>query len=368
MYGTEAEHVAAHPDDRVFDATGRPLSLGDTFFINDLRPGNPWRRRLLAQYARAMRHFGFAGIHMDTYGPPHTALGADGGAVDFRELYPGLIEEAARIVGDVRHGRVLFNCVEGFPLEDVAPAPLAALYLELWPPDDRFGHLVAWIDRARAVADGRQVVIAAYGAAMRTARTPEERAAALEATLLTTSVICAAGAYHHTLAEDDRLLVEGYYPAAVKLRTPEARALQAAWRFGARYLHLLTGTVLDVRLARSVSVIDRAGGAVPISLVPRAGMVWVRASRRPDGRAVVQLVDLRVQSDDRWDASKRPTPVATGWRLVGPVLSGPVAASPWASDGDAVPLTAQGDGWALPRARRWLLVAETGPTSSATDD
>lgn len=359
VYGAEAEHVAAYPDDRVFDDQGQPLSLGGMFFINDLRPGSAWRTRLLGEYAWSMR-LGFAGIHMDTYGPPHTAVGADGEPLAFRELYPGLIEEAAQVVGASHDGRVLFNCVEGFPLEDVAPAPMAALYLELWPPDDRFHDLVRWIDRAHAVADGRQVVIAAYGAPMGKARSAQERARAMEATLLTTSVISAAGAYHHTLAEDDRLLVEGYYPAAVRLRAAEGRELKAAWRFGARYLHLVTGTTPAPDLARSVGLVDRAGVAVPTSAEPVAGAVWVRATRAPDGRPIVHLVDLASQADDRWDDGRAPSPWRRGWRLAGPFRR-PVAASPWTSDGDAIGLRADDTGaWRLPGVRRWLMVTE-GP-------
>ena len=358
VYGAEPEHVAAHPDDRVFDDDGEPLSLGGTFFINDIRPGSAWRRRLLAEYVAAMRRFRFAGVHMDTYGPPHTASGADGAPIVFRDLYPGLIWEAATGVGAIRDGRVLFNCVEGFPLEETAAAPVAALYLELWPPDDRFAHLVGWIDRARAVASGRQVVIAAYGLPMRHAHTRDERVRAFEASLMTTSVIGAAGAYHHTLAEGDRLLVEGYYPAAVRLRPSEARALRAAWRFGTRYVHLLTRTTRDEALERSVSLTARSGAPVPTSSAPTVGSVWVRASRTGDGRPVIQLVDLRHQPDDRWDAGKAPSPVVTGWRLSCPTLIQPIAASPWSADGEPMPVRRIAGAWALPRARRWLMVTE----------
>ncbi len=195
VYGAEREFVDRYPDDRVFDATGEALSLGGTFFINDVRPGTHWRRTLLSEYERAMRHLPFAGIHMDTYGPPWTAIAADGTPISFRELYPGLIEEAAGRVARIRDGRVLFNCVEGFPLEDVATAPMSALYLELWPPDDRYRHVVDWIDRAHRVADGRAVVIAAYALALRTAVTAEDRRRAVESSLLLDAVILAAGAY-----------------------------------------------------------------------------------------------------------------------------------------------------------------------------
>ena len=135
---------------------------------HDLRPGSAWRTRLLDEYAAAIEGFAFDGIHMDTYGPPHTAVAADGAALDFAALYPALIDEAAERVAATAPGtRVLFNCVDGFPLDTVAPAATAALYLELWPPDREFADVVRWIEQARSLAAGRQVVIAAYAATLR---------------------------------------------------------------------------------------------------------------------------------------------------------------------------------------------------------
>lgn len=269
VYGAEPEHVARHPEDRVYDQDGEPLSLGGAFFINDIRPGSAWRTRLLREYVDAIGVFGFDGIHMDTYGPPHTAVSADGEAIDFASLYPGLIEEAAMLVAEVKPGaRVLFNCVEGFPLAAVAAAPAAALYLELWPPDRSFRDVVGWIDRARAVAAGRQVVIAAYAATLKDAGTATDRAAAVEPSLLLGAVIAAAGAYHHTLAEGDRLLVEGYYPAAVRMTPPEIVEFRALWSFTARYVHLLSDPESMVVEPSGLAITDIDGTPVSWSSSP----------------------------------------------------------------------------------------------------
>jgi dextranase len=375
VYGAEPEYVAAHPDERVFDAAGEPVSLGGTFFINDLRPGGPWRRRLLGEYARACRRFGFDGIHMDTYGPPHEAVTADGERIRFADLYPGLIREADTTVRRTHHGRrVLFNCVEGFPLESVAPAPAAALYLELWPPDERYVDVLRWIDRARAVANGKAIVIAAYISAFRAAGADRHaRARAVEAAVLLTTLIAAAGAYHHVIADGNRLLVEGYYPAARPLRRHEADQLRAAWRFTARYLHLLSDPAL-VRSTEDVLLADDAGRMLATSSLPEAGAVWVRSVLTPSGGRVLHLVDLRFQSDDRWDAPHEAPRPAAGWTLTCPASVRPVAASPWSRGGDAVAMSpARGAGtsagaWRLPPFRRWLLVAdEAGGPSPPTN-
>ena len=81
------------------------------------------------------------------------------------------------------------------------------------------------------MGEGRAVVIAAYISALRAAGADRRgRAGAVEAAILLTSVIAAAGGYHHVLAEGDRVLVEGYYPEARRLPAAESRG--AARRLG----------------------------------------------------------------------------------------------------------------------------------------
>ena len=361
VYGAEREYVDEHPNERVFDPAGAPLSLGETFYITDLRPGRPWRARLMSEYASATRRFGFDGVHMDTYGPPHHATAADGEAIDFAVLYPGLIDEGATVVAGARpDARVLFNCVEGFPLEAVASAPAAALYLELWPPDVAYADLVRWIELARSLSEGRAVVIAAYVSTLRTCEAdPRRRNGAVEAAVLLTTVIAAAGAYHHVLAEGDRLLVEGYYPEARPLRRVERNLLRAAWSFTARYVHLMSdpGLVQAALDSQELTLLDAAGGRIPLSVTPVAGAVWVRASVAPDGSRVVHLVDLMDQTDDRWDAVRQTSPRRTGWRLkTWHAGTGCIAMSPW-TDGGAARDVVDGR---LPSFRRWLVVANTG--------
>ncbi len=360
VYGAEPEYVTAHPDERVFDEAGQPLSLGGAFFINDLRPGSPWRARLLAEYARACRRFGFDGIHMDTYGPPHEAFAVDGERLEFAELYPGLVAEgAARVAATGAGRRVLFNCVEGFPIDAVAGSPTAAHYLELWPPDDRYVDVVRWIDRARSAGPGKAVVIAAYVPALRAAgAVPAARAAAVETAVLLTSIVSAAGGFHHVLAQDDRVLVEGYYPEAVRLRAHETRDLRAAWLFGARYLHILSAPERLVMTADALVISEAEGTPVPLTSEPQAGAVWIRATQTPAG-PVVSLVDLRAQSDDRWTSPRQPTGPARGWTVHWPGSTAPVAMSPWSRGGEPVDLSRRAAGrasWRLPTFRRWIVL------------
>lgn len=359
VYGAEPDYIARHPDERVFDDAGEPLSLGGMFFITDLRPSSPWRERLLDEYDTAIVEFGFDGVHMDTYGSPHTATSADGEAIDFAALYPDLIDEAADRVARAGAGaRVLFNCVDGFPLESIAPSRTSCLYLELWPPDRAFADVVRWIDRAKGLASGRQVVIAAYAATLRDEAAVTDRQEAMEAAVLLGAVIAASGAYHHTLTEDDRLLVEGYYPAAAALRPAEVIELRPLWAFTARYVHLLSDPELVLVDPAGLDISDEDGNPVAWSVEPVAGAVWVRASQTSDGRRVLHLIDLREQDDDRWDWPKRLPRVVNGLRLEWPGISEPLAASPWVSEGDPIPMRPSRGGWLLPRFRRWSMVVE----------
>lgn len=362
VYGAEREYVDRYPDERVFDAEGRPLSLGETFYITDLRPGGPWRRRLMREYARTIRRQRVDGIHMDTYGPPHHAFSADGEAIDFAALYPGLIAEGATTVAAVAPtARVLFNCVEGFPLDAVAAAPAAAVYLELWPPDVRYADIVRWIGRARASGEGRAVVIAAYISSLRTfEHEVDDRTGAVEAAVVLTCVIAAAGAYHHVLAEGDRLLVEGYYPEARALRRAERAELQAAWVFTARYVHLLSDPALEPVDLDGLILRDAQGAAIPISSTPTAGAVWVQGHATRDGTTVIQLVDLLDQVDDRWDAVRQPSRTRRGWTLAAAATGQgwtSVTLSPWTRGGVATPR----DGDALPQFRRWIVIVHSRP-------
>lgn len=151
-----------------------------------------------------------------------SARGRDGSRdrpIDLEAVYPGLIEEAdRRIRVTSSHRRALFNAVDAWPLDAVAPAPTAATYIEVWPPDVRYADLVRIVDQARRAGPGKAIVVAAYLSALRAADGDSaRRRRAIEGLLILSSVLLAAGAYHHVLAERDRILVEGYYPEALSI-------------------------------------------------------------------------------------------------------------------------------------------------------
>jgi hypothetical protein len=171
-------------------------------------------------------------------------------------------------------------------------------------------------------------------------------------------VIAAAGAFHHVLADDRRVLVEGYYPEARQLRAREAAELKAAWVFTSRYLHLLSDPAAMAAPLAGIELVDAGGGSIAISSEPRAGAVWARVTRLADGRRVLNLVDLRSQPDDRWDARRSIAAPVADWRIRWPGSGELTAASPWSAAGRARSLTAGSVGVALPPFRRWLIVVD----------
>ncbi|HUG48763.1 MAG TPA: glycoside hydrolase family 66 protein [Candidatus Limnocylindria bacterium] len=356
VYGAEREYVECHPDELLRDADGQGLSLGETFFITDLRPQSPWRRRLIREYIGACRRFGFDGIHMDQYGEPHEGFAADGSVVKLAELYAGLVDEAADQLARLSpRRRVLFNCVGGWPLEQLVRARSAASYIEIWPPDTTYRSVLAQIERARSLAPTKHVVVAAYPSIIATQSddggpTPTS----LEAALLLSSVVLAAGAYHHVLAERDRLLVGGYYPEAVSLTDSAAEAMRLAWQFSARYVHLLSDTGNE-RIAINGLTVEADGRALPLSSEPRARAIWARAVRASDGKVIVQLVDLLEQPSDEWDAFRQPAVRRDDWRFSWHGLERRwFFASPWSNGGTAqqlspaaVPLIPAFERWAM---------------------
>lgn len=361
VYGAEREYIERHPREAVLHR-GRLASLGETFFLTDLRPGSPWRHRLLREYEKASRRLGFDGVHMDQYGEAFQGYASEGRRLGFASVFRGLIDEAdARVRATHARRRVLFNAVGGWPLERIATSAAAATYLELWPPDVRYRDIVRQVDLARSLAPSKAVVVAAYLSALqRNLGDPEARAGAIEAALLLTSVILAGGAYHHVLAEGDRLLVEGYYPTAQALTRDEAEELRAAWRFSARFLHAVHGPDRVDTAGEQPSLRAVDGRPLPTSQQPKAGSVWTRSTALPDGRRVVQLVDLRHQTDDRWDAIKAISPPAERWLLEADATRTVCFASPWSAGGRMRPLRPRvSSGSAeveLPRFRRLAML------------
>ena len=209
VYGAEGEYALEHPDELLYDGTGKPITLADVFYLQDVRPGS-WRDRILGEYQRAIRQLGFDGIHADQYGTEtsgSSAFDQNGHEVDLGPAMAGMIGAAQDAVVEAGGDGIIFNFVTNWPIRDAAQESQLATYIEVWPPYTSLASLVDLVREAKSLAPERQIILAAYmGCA---ADNPD---AAEVATLLTSSSIHAAGGFHLLLGEGTGILVHAYYP------------------------------------------------------------------------------------------------------------------------------------------------------------
>ena len=283
------------------DATGAAYGLGD--FLRLVDPAAPaWLDHFGDDLAAAMAQCGFDGFHLDQYGYPKAAARGDGTLVDVAESFVRLI---ASVRERLPRARLVFNNVNDFPTWATARASQDAVYIEVWEPHRTWADLAAVVTRARSVAGGLPVVIAAYQQVYAVAAREE----ADRTTALTMATLFSHGATHLLAGEADRVLVDPYY---VRNHAAEAGTVELL----ARYYDFLTEhhdllipeTVVEVTgsLAGSHNDdLDVAYAAAPVTGTAVAGAVWRRITT--DGDAlVVHLINLAGVTDCGWDAPQGP--------------------------------------------------------------
>lgn len=326
VYGAEEEYFRGRAGERLYRNDGSPaLFIGKIGYM-DIGEGSAWCETILSQYEAAVGQLGFAGVHMDQYGEPHRALASDGRVVDLGKVFGPLVARAKERLEAARPGSfVSFNCVNDWPLESVASSPQDAVYVEVWAPYDRYRHLREIARRARLLAPGKPVVLAAYLRAYATSCPEEEKE---ESALLALAVIHASGATQLAYGEEDGVLREGYYVNHAKYRSSFAPTLRAWMDFCVAYRELLVDGRLEDQGFRlwggpneGVSVESaESGSPLLVSLEYEAGKAGIALLERP-GFRVLSLVNLMGQSDELWSEPKRaqrPTPpVRVRWLLPG---------------------------------------------------
>lgn len=310
VYGAEPEFILDHPDWLLYDANDQPQHLIERFYITDLRPG-PWRDHIMGEFEAAVGEMNFDGIHLDQYGFPRMAYAHDGQHVDLSDDFPGLIDEAAARVAEKREGAgVIFNAVNDWPIECIAPTHQAAVYIEVWSPHDSYRDLVGLIHRARELS-GKQVILAAY---LRPFHQPGEEA---EWSLrYATAVINSAGGHHLILGEANRVLREPYYPDHGPLSPSGASIIRRYFDHTAALTHYLHAQELQRVERQYTTGINTAITLVgaPVSATPAAGAVWLSVARRPN-QLVLNLVNLTGLTTLEWDAARQAPPPLTGTLL-----------------------------------------------------
>ena len=358
VYGVGNDEWPAWESLAITDADGTAYGLGD--FLRLVDPGAPtWLYHFGNDLAEALAQCGFDGFHLDQYGYPKVALRTDGTRVDLTESFVHLIESVReRVPG----ARLVFNNVNDFPTWASAQAPQDAVYIEVWEPHSTHAALAQVIGRARSVAGGRPVVIAAYQQVYAVA--PREEAD--RATALTMATVFSHGATHLLAGEADRILVDPYY---VRNHVAEPGTMDLL----ARYYDFLTehhdllipSGIVEVTGSYAASYnddLDVSYAAATVSGTARPGVVWRRITAVGDA-LVVHLINLSGATDCRWDAPQGPpgTPGAGTLRMrrVGPDVPAVYAADPDAS-GHLEPLVVAVDGTHatvhLPPLATWQMI------------
>lgn len=307
VYAAGQEFFETHRDWAFYNSSNQPFAFIDVFYIMNLQRGSPWRDHLLNQYRSAIGEMGFHGIHMDTYGFPKTAyshLTQTPELVRLDEELPALIGEARKKLGD--DACLIFNNVGNWPVYATASAPQDAVYIEVWPPYERYFHIAQLIVGARVSAgNAKPVILAAYLAPFREG----DRGQAITSAQLLTAAIVSNGGYHLLTGERKAVLTQGYYSDYVRLNDTEASVLRRYYDFMVRYLELFYDPQLQNTSMTHTGWDNFEYQCLshPVSSYGEAGKLWM-ILREQDRRKCLYLVNLCSCTDDYWNRGKK-TPI-----------------------------------------------------------
>jgi dextranase len=320
MYGGEKPIALEHPEWLLHDGNGQPYHLIDLFYIQNVEQDCPWREKIIAEYAGALKRLDFDGIHIDQYGFPKRAVyrpepGVER-VVDMTEAMPDFVDDACRRLNAIRpDGGSIFNCVNNWPVERVAPLTSdAATYIEVWAPNDTYRDLHELVRYAKAGGRHKQVILSAYLEPFH--REHERPAGAMAALKLATAAIYASGGFHLLLGEGNGVLAGAYYPTFGRLSDADLAEVVRYYDFVTAY-----GELLHDKQLRDVSYSWNGGGFdeetretntyAPVATSPmaEAGKVWTLLHEKP-GRRVMHLINLHGLEHARWNAPQaEPVPL-----------------------------------------------------------
>lgn len=301
-------------------ATGDPYALGDFLFILD--PAAPdWLEHFSKDLEDATRDVGFDGFHLDQYGYPKTAHRPDGTMVDVSESFRRMIDGVREALPDAR---LCFNNVNDFPTWVTARSDQDVVYIEVWTPQIELQHLAQTVTRARSVASGKPVVVAAYQHVYDSAPSAQ----ADRATAFTMATLFSHGATHLLAGEADRILVDPYYVRNHQTDSGTAALLKRYYDFAVAHAELLFPTAITEVTASFAGDynddLDVSYDGVSTTEFAQPGKVWRRITHDGTGRYVIHLINLYGQRDTAWDAPRDdpedPGPGTLRMRRMGPTL------------------------------------------------
>ncbi|MBU1588502.1 MAG: hypothetical protein KKH51_11230 [Actinobacteria bacterium] len=281
-------------------ASGAPYSLGDFLFIVD-PAADDWLANFGGDLSAALEQIGFDGFHLDQYGYPKRAVRPDGVVVDVAESFVTLL---AALRDRLPDARLVFNNVNDFPTWRTARSPQDAVYIEPWAPTLTLGGLAEVVTRARSVADGKPVVMAAYQHVYDSAPARESDLA----TAFTMAALHSHGATQLLAGEADRILVDPYYVRNHVVEPSTADLLRRWYDFLVEHDELLLDpSIVDVTSSVAGPYNDDCDvtyASTSVTEAPEPGAVWRRITES-EGRTVLHLINLVGQDDTVWDAPRQ---------------------------------------------------------------
>jgi len=328
VYAVGPQEWPAWRHDALLQATGEPYGLGDFLFLVD-PAASDWQQSFTGQLREAVERIGFDGFHLDQYGYPKRAERPDGESVDVAASFVSLIGAASTALP---HARLVFNNVNDFPTWATARTDQDAIYIEPWEPTTSLGALAAVVARARSVAAGKPIAIAAYQHVYDSAGATESDLA----TAFTMATLHSHGAAQLLAGEADRILVDPYYVRNHVVEPSTAAMLKRWYDFLVEHDRILMAEdIVDVTASYAGGYNDDCDvsfAAARTTSVPQPGAVWRRVTSAGEA-LVVHLINLCGQTDAEWDAP-RSTPIPQSGMLRFR-LSGPSAPRVRAADPDA---------------------------------
>jgi dextranase len=299
IYAASVPFYETHQDWALYQASGDPFRLGEDFLIYmDPRPDSPWVEHLLSQFDLVLSVLDFDGIHLDQYGDPKAAQDARGNSFALDEPIASTIDATKELVRSHRSdGAVVFNAVNNWPIEAVAPSEQDFIYIEVWRPHIWFQDLHKLIVNAQEVSGGKAVVLAAY-----IDPSLEHNARLMDA------VIFASGGGHIEIGENNGMLADPYFPKYEAMSSDLAAVMRTYYDFMVRYQDVIGPRTSDVSKEVQGSI-EIEGSTTDHRL--HKDVVWPIA-RRGDGFLAISLINLQGITSPEWAKAIDEPPKSLG--------------------------------------------------------
>lgn len=311
VYAASREFYERHRDWAFYNGNGDVFRFIDKFYIMNIQKGSPWRKHLISQYQNAMEKVGFSGIHMDTYGFPKTAfskLDGESQKVALQEEFGSLIDETCHTLGETgRDPFLIFNNVGNWPVAQTACHDVKAVYIEVWPPYERYFHIKQLILEAkRLVKDKKPVILAAYLTPFR----EEDSVLASYAARILTAVIVSNGAYHLLTGENNAVLTQGYYGDYSLMEEETVQIMRKYYDFMIRYLNLFYDPEMDdvTMTHMGWDNYEYQCKTADWSAYGECGKLWINI-RESKNCKLLSFINLCGCEEDYWNQGKKKPPV-----------------------------------------------------------